>query len=187
MHAPERQMRALFDIPSLLPPLPPSSKLPYDRMSWIEDINAEMSYIPDMNTDPTPLLLTRQLGALLRDERKRLGLTQAEVARRARIHRQKLIQVEQGRPGVAMAAYAAVMDALALTPVVKPAEVRIADYAQLKRLAWNRPGADAIAECDALALYERYWDLVDADHMDAHERALLQRLVTRHGRGVLHV
>lgn len=146
-----------------------------------------MSYIHDMTALPAPQILTRQIGDALRIERKRLGLTQAEVARRARIPRQKLIQVEQGRPGVAMAAYAAVMDALALAPDVKPAEVRIADYTQLKRLAWNRPGTDAIAERDALALYERYWDLVDPDRMDARERALLHRLVTRHGNGVLHV
>lgn len=147
----------------------------------------KMSYILDMTVDPAPLLLARQLGHALRTERKRLGLTQAEVARRARIHRQKLIQVEQGKPGVAIAAYAAVMDALTLAPAVKPAEINIADYTQLKRLAWNRPGIEAIAERDALALYERYWDMVDADRMDANERALLQRLVARHGRGVLHV
>ncbi len=146
-----------------------------------------MSYILDMTADPAPLLLARQLGHALRTERKRLGLTQAEVARRARIHRQKLIQVEQGKPGVAIAAYAAVMDALTLALAVKPAEVTIADYTQLKQLAWNRPGSEAIAERDALALYERYWDMIDADRMDAHERALLQRLVARHGRGVLHV
>ena len=146
-----------------------------------------MSYIPDMDIDPRPLLLARQLGGALRAERERLGLTQAVVARRARINRQKLIQVEQGKPGVAMAAYAAVMDALDLAPAIKPAEVRLAEYPQLKRLAWNRPGTEAISECDALALYERHWDLIDAEGMDTHERALLQRLVTRHGHGILHV
>lgn len=140
-----------------------------------------------MTAATAPLRLVCQLGDALRSERTRLGLTQAEVAQRAHIHRQKLIQVEQGRPGVAIAAYAAVMEALALAPGVKPAEVRIADYAMLKRLAWNRPGADTIAECDALALYERHWDLVDPEQMDPQERALLQRLVDRHGNGVLHV
>jgi transcriptional regulator with XRE-family HTH domain len=146
-----------------------------------------MSYIQDMHTDPVPLQLTRQLGAALRAERKRLGMTQAAVARRARIGRQKLIQIEQGQPGVAMAAYAAAMDALGLAPTVKPAEIRIADYPQLKRLTWNRPGTDTLPEREALALYERYWDLVDADRMDARERALLERLKDRHGKGVLHV
>jgi transcriptional regulator with XRE-family HTH domain len=145
-----------------------------------------MSYIPDMRAPATPPL-THQFGQALRAERKRLGLTQAEVARRARLPRQKLIQVEQGRPGVAMAAYAAVMAALGLAPAVKPAEVPLADYPQLRRLAWNRPGADTISERDALALYERHWDLVDPEHLIARERALLENLVERHGHGVLHV
>lgn len=146
-----------------------------------------MSYIHDMKADTPPILLTRQLGATLRAERKRLGLTQADVARRANIGRQKLIQVEQGKPGVALAAYAATMDALGLEPEVKPVQVRIEEYPQLKRLTWNRPGMNALAERDALALYERHWDQVDADHMTAHERALLRRLVDKYGQGVLHV
>ena len=86
-----------------------------------------------------------------------------------------------------MAAYAAVMDALDLAPTVRPAEVRIAEYPQLKRLAFNRPGVETMTGRDALALYERYWDLVDADQMEMHERELLQRLVTLHGNGILHV
>jgi len=133
------------------------------------------------------LPLTRQLGDALRTERKRLGLTQAEVAQRAGINRQKLIQVEQGKPGVAMAAYAAAMNALHLMPAVKPAEVRINDYPQLERLAWNRPGGQSIAERDALALYERHWDLVDEDQMTTNERDFLNRLVQTYGQGVLHV
>ena len=141
-----------------------------------------------MKSVDTPLLLlARQLGTALRAERKRLGLTQAEVARHANIGRQKLIQVEQGKPGVARAAYAATMDALGLVPEVTPAKIRVAEYPQLKRLTWNRPGADTVAERDALALYERHWDLVDVDHMTTHERSLLQRLMDKYGQGILHV
>lgn len=154
---------------------------------WIQDNPTRMSYIQDMTALPTPLLLTRHLGAALRAERERLGLTQAALASRAQLHRQKLIQVEQGKPGVAMAAYVAVMHALDLAPTVRPAEVRIAEYPQLKRLAFNRPGVETITGREALALYERYWDLVDADQMEIHERELLQRLVTLHGHGILHV
>lgn len=140
-----------------------------------------------MLKDAPFIRLTRQLGATLRAQRKQQGLTQVELARRAGIGRQKLIQVEQGKPGVALAAYVATMDALDLMPAVKPAEVRIAEYPQLTRLTWNRPGADTIAERDALALYERHWDLVDADRMTAREHAFLRRLVEKYGHGVLHV
>jgi transcriptional regulator with XRE-family HTH domain len=146
-----------------------------------------MSYIHDMIEITATIRLARQLGDALRAERKRVGLTQAALAHLAGIGRQKLIQVEQGKPGVALAAYTAAMDALDLVPTVKPAEVRIEEYPQLKRLLWNRPGAETLAERDALALYERHWDLVDTDQLTTHERSLLQRLVDKYGRGILHV
>lgn len=146
-----------------------------------------MSYIHYMIQATATMRLARQLGDALRAERKRLGLTQAEVAHRAGIGRQKLIQVEQGKPGVALAAYTAAMDALDLVPEIKPAEVRIEEYPQLKRLIWNRPGAESLVERDALALYERNWDLIDADQLTEHERTLLRRLVDKYGQGVLHV
>jgi transcriptional regulator with XRE-family HTH domain len=146
-----------------------------------------MSYIHDMIEITATIRLARQLGDALRAERKRVGLTQAALAHLAGMGRQKLIQVEQGKPGVALAAYTAAMDALDLVPAVKPAEVRIEEYPQLKRLLWNRPGAETLAERDALALYERHWDLVDTDQLTTHERSLLQRLVDKYGRGILHV
>lgn len=146
-----------------------------------------MSYIHDMPKDAPFTRLARQLGATLRAQRKQQGLTQVELALRAGIGRQKLIEVEQGKPGVALAAYMATMDALDLMPAVKPAEVRIAEYPQLTQLTWNRPGVDTIAERDALALYERHWDRVDADRMPPHEHAFLRHLVEKYGHGVLHV
>jgi transcriptional regulator with XRE-family HTH domain len=130
---------------------------------------------------------TQQFGEALRTERKRQGLTQAQLALRAGLGRQKLIQLEQGKAGVALAAYAAALKALDLALTIKPAEVRLDEYPQLKRLIWNRPGAVALAERDALALYERHWDLVDTEQMTAHEHALVRRLVDKYGHGVLHV
>lgn len=44
----------------------------------------------------------RDLGAAIRDRRKQLGLGQAELAARAGVSRQWLIQVEGGKPGVAV-------------------------------------------------------------------------------------
>jgi transcriptional regulator with XRE-family HTH domain len=146
-----------------------------------------MSYIPYM-TIPDPVLEPlRDLGQLLRTARTHMGLTQAAVARAAGVGRQKLIEVEQGRPSVAMGTYAAVMRALNLIPTAGEPMVVIDDFPQLKRLAWNRPGKRTIAEPDALALYERNWDLVDRDAMSDKERRLLDDLVNRYGNGVLHV
>lgn len=62
----------------------------------------EMSYIRDMITPKPmfdPLLEPDQS---LRSERACLVLTRATVARTAGVGRQKLIEVEQGRPSVAM-------------------------------------------------------------------------------------
>lgn len=145
-----------------------------------------MFYIPDMATLP-PLPFPRRIGATLRAERKRLGLTQAELARRAQLQRQKVIQIEQGAPGVAVAAYAAAMQALGLEPELRPARIDPRGYPQLQRLLWNQPGIDTLEERDALALYERHWDMVDTERMPGHERALLDRLVQTHGHGILHV
>lgn len=116
-----------------------------------------------------------------------MGLTQVMVAERAGIGRQKLIEVEQGRPSVAMGTYAAVMRALNLVPTVGQPMIAIDIYPQLKKLAWNRPGKRIIPEAEALAIYERNWDLVDREAMDRKERAFLKDLVTRYGNGVLHV
>ncbi|MEG3190932.1 helix-turn-helix domain-containing protein [Lysobacter sp. D1-1-M9] len=147
-----------------------------------------MSYIRDVATDlPCATKLTRALGNALRTARQAEGLTQAQLAQRAGIARQKLIQLEQGKPGVAMAAYTAALDALGLQLALQPTQLRITDYPQLKRLAWNRPGDDLVTERDALALYERNWRLVDQEQMPARERELLQRLVQKHGGGILHV
>lgn len=65
--------------------------------------------------------------------------------------------------------------------------IRLADYPQLRMLAWNRPENACVEEAEALALYESNWRLVDLPHMQAHELALLQRLTQQHGAGVLLV
>ncbi|MEO6103576.1 MAG: helix-turn-helix transcriptional regulator [Pseudoxanthomonas sp.] len=127
------------------------------------------------------------LGLKLRDARQRAHLTQAQLAERVGMPRQKLIQLEQGKPGVAVGAYAAVVAALGLEVTLEPARLRLADYPQLRQIAWNRPQEDRILERDALALYERNWRLIDRDRMPPHERALLERLVEQYGAGILHV
>ena len=39
--------------------------------------------------------------------------------------------------------------------------IRIAEYPQLKLIAWNRNDKDLIEEEEALAVYERNWHYVD--------------------------
>ncbi len=140
-----------------------------------------------MSTSTDTPRLTADFGQMLRSERRKLGLTQAQLAARAGIGRQKLIEVEQGKPGVAFATYAAAMSALGVEFSVKPRLVRIGDFPQLELVAWNRKKEDTIPERDALSLYERSWDMVDCSAMTPDEAAFLDKLVHTYGNGVLHV
>lgn len=63
----------------------------------------------------------------------------------------------------------------------------LSDFPQLRLLAWCRPGAEAIDEEEAFALYERNWHHVDEAALEPAERALIDRLVARFGHGVMNV
>jgi HTH-type transcriptional regulator/antitoxin HipB len=52
------------------------------------------------------------LGAAIRDRRKTLGLSQAELAKRAGVGRQWLVAVEHGKPGAELAMVLRVLDAI---------------------------------------------------------------------------
>lgn len=68
-----------------------------------------------------------------------------------------------------------------------PDEIKPADYPQLRLLVWNRNPEHLVSGEDVLAIYERNWDMVEQDALSAHERALIDHLVQKHGNGVLHV
>lgn len=139
-----------------------------------------------MNTQPFALEPCH-LGTTIRRLRVEAKLTQAEVAQRAGITRQKLIDVEQGKRGVAIGTFVAVVDALGLQWELRPRTVRIADFPQLRRITWNLDPDSDLTEPEALAVYERNWRHVDQDGMSADERKLLERLIDRHGKGLFHV
>jgi hypothetical protein len=58
--------------------------------------------------------------------------------------------------------------------------VRLADYSQLRDLAWNRVD-DYIPAREALQLYERNWRLLDAGALSERERGLIERLKAEFG------
>jgi len=66
-------------------------------------------------------------------------------------------------------------------------QLHIAEYPQLRLIAWNRKDDDLIEEDEALALYERNWRYVDRAHITDKEQQLIDRLVVQYGNGVLHV
>ena len=65
--------------------------------------------------------------------------------------------------------------------------VRIADYPQLKLIAWNRNADAFIDEQDAFALYEREWRWIEQAALLPHERALIDSLTQTWGHGVMNV
>ncbi|WP_211327707.1 hypothetical protein [Solilutibacter pythonis] len=66
-------------------------------------------------------------------------------------------------------------------------QLRLADYPQLRLIAWNRRDDDLVDEEEALALYERNWFYVDEASLLPKERQLIDHLVQAVGKGVLHV
>lgn len=56
----------------------------------------------------------RDIGGAIKERRKQLGLGQAELAERAGVSRQWLIQVESGKPGVAMGTVLRLLNTLGL-------------------------------------------------------------------------
>jgi transcriptional regulator with XRE-family HTH domain len=141
------------------------------------------------------------IGQRIRAHRKQLGVSGTTAAEAAGMSRVTLYRIERGEPSVAMGAYIGAIGALGLEldvvdphdkamPVAKvalPATIRLVEYPQLKRLAWQLHGVDELTPERALALYERNWRHVDVDALEPHERALIAALTSQLGEGRLLV
>jgi len=57
-----------------------------------------------------------------------------------------------------------------------PARILLADYPQLKSLAWQVQGTDALTPQEALDIYDANWRHVDVQAMNARERDLVEAL-----------
>lgn len=154
-----------------------------------------MSYMPSTNPSiSTPVQQALlDLGQALRGRRKGLKLSAASVAEAAGVSRTTLHRVEKGAPSVTLGACAAVASALGwaleagapdsaapLAPSVLegwvPVRIALADYPQLRALAWHVHGVDALTPGEALDIYERNARHLDEDSMGDAERALLTAL-----------
>lgn len=63
-----------------------------------------------------------------------------------------------------------------------PQKIRLADFKQLKRLAWQLEGTEEVSPKEALDLYQRNWRHLDTKAMDAREQKLLAALLAEFGR-----
>ncbi len=148
-----------------------------------------------LNNLPNPT--TDQLanfGQQIRARRKSLKVNATIVAEACDLSRVTLHRIEKGEPTVAMGAYLNVaaalglkFDVLQITPQATeispnekqgwiPARVRLADYPQLKQLAWQVLGTDTLTPAEALSIYERNWRHIDEAALDARERDLIAAL-----------
>jgi transcriptional regulator with XRE-family HTH domain len=135
------------------------------------------------------------LGAQLRTQRKALRLSATVAAEAAGVSRVTLHRIEKGEPSVTMGAWCNALAALGLAlqaqgaangragvaqqpgrPGWIPAQVVLADYPQLRALAWQVHGTDALTPVEALDIYERNARHLDLQAMSADEQALLHAL-----------
>lgn len=140
----------------------------------------------------------QELGQRLRDRRKQLGISAVATAEAAEMSRITLYRIEKGEGSVTIGAYLSLIFTLGLAvdlkdPFVKnttqgtgknklPNKIRIANYKQLKRLAWQLKKTQELTPQEALDLYERNWRHVDLSTMDSRETKLLKMLLATFGR-----
>jgi transcriptional regulator with XRE-family HTH domain len=139
-----------------------------------------------------------QLGERLRAIRKRQRVTTVAAAEAAGISRLTLHRIERGEPTVAIGAWVATASALGLVlelvdpaasrqPARLPRKIRLRDYPQLKKLAWQLHGVTELAPREALQIYERNWRHLDREALSQEEASLIDALSRELGGGRLLV
>jgi transcriptional regulator with XRE-family HTH domain len=136
------------------------------------------------------------LGQQIRGYRKALRIDITSAAEAAGMSRVTWHRIEQGEPSVTMGAYVNALHVLGLDFGVIgtadfdassagqaregwiPARIRIADYPQLKQLAWQVHGTDELSPQEALGIYQRNSKHLDLQAMEPAERNLLDALRT---------
>lgn len=147
---------------------------------------------------PADLKRLALLGERIRTARKRQRVTAVAAAEAAGISRVTLHRIERGEPTVAVGAWVAAASALGLEFDLPdpnaareakklPKKIRLGDYPQLKKLAWQLHGVDDVTPREALDLYERNWRHVDQAALSAKEAALIDALSREVGGGRLLV
>ncbi len=139
-----------------------------------------------------------RLGERLRLHRKQQGISATTAAEAAGMSRMTLHRIEHGEPSVTVGAWFAAAAALGLrldlqdpqapaATATLPDRIRLADYPQLEKLAWQLQGVEDVSPQEALSLYERNWRHVDAATLSMKEIALVHALATALGGGRLLV
>lgn len=142
--------------------------------------------LPDAVADRLALL-----GEKIRAQRKALKVNATATAQAAGMSRVTLHRIERGEPSVTMGGYLNALAVLGLDfGVLAPAEpergtaarkgwiparIRLDEYPQLKRLAWQ-VHTDTLTPAEALSIYTRNRHHIEEQAMDEHERELVRAL-----------
>lgn len=129
------------------------------------------------------------LGERIRAQRKNLKLNATVAAEAAGMSRITWYRIEKGEPAVTIGAWFNAVTVLGLTLDIPetaiagtdrrdwiPARVRLADYPELKKLAWHVHGTDVLSAREAMDIYERNQRHLDEDAMTPEEARLLVAL-----------
>jgi len=163
-----------------------------------------MNIATDHVKPQNPLSLL-SLGAQITARRKVLKVRAQSCAGAAGISRVTLHRIEKGESSVNMGAYLQVCEVLDLhLGLVPPGNqeiergakqiagpdtphLRIKDYPQLKTLAWQLDEEEYLTDAEAISIYERNKRFLDLEHLENHERELMQRLTINRGMEQLFV
>lgn len=145
------------------------------------------------------------LGAQMAQRRKALGVSATVAAEAAGMSRVTLHRIEKGEPSVTMGAWSNALASLGMqlqpqfqdheaTPTLPtersgwwPVRIALADYPQLKALAWQVHGSDHLTPVEAFDIYERNARHIDISSMGSQEQALWQALQQAFGKRSSHV
>ncbi len=134
------------------------------------------------------------LGQKIRTQRKALRISATATAEAAGMSRVTLHRIEKGEASVTMGAYLNAMavlgldfgvipaNAAATQPAAGdragwiPARIALSDYPQLRQLAWQVHGTDALTPREALDIYERNQRHIDTPALQPHEQQLIAAL-----------
>lgn len=140
-----------------------------------------------------------ELGHQIRAHRKALGISATTSAEAAGMSRVTLHRIETGEPSVTMGAYISAIDTLGLVFATAqptdltakasetdrqgwiPARVDLANYPQLKQLAWQVHGTETLTPAEAHSIYERNWRHIDPQAVLPTERQLIDALRSAFG------
>lgn len=137
------------------------------------------------------------LGQQILAYRRALRISAVAAAEAAGMSRVTWHRIERGEPSVTMGAYMNALHAIGLDFGIVgaaeavtqdregwiPARIRIADYPQLRQLAWHVHGTDVLTPAEAFGIYDRNERHLDSGAMEPAERHLLAALRLAFGGG----